>query len=178
GAGGAQAASGAAGVNGGQAGTKTYEVEVCCSNLNYLKYGMLTRKNSKSAMQAGGNSSQADAKTEQVEQSMFLQGERTDEKEIPNDQNVVYRGSWYGHIANNTSTSWSGNASNATSGNRADFTVNFGDKKITGTLTANDRTQPTFTITANIKDNGFEGTAKTAELGFDLDQSNTTGTPK
>ncbi len=170
------AASNTAGDTNGK--TKTYEVEVCCSNLNYLKYGMLTRKNSKSAMQAGESSSQADAKTEQVEQSMFLQGERTDEKEIPNDQNVVYRGSWYGHIANNTSTSWSGNASNATSGNRADFTVNFGDKKITGTLTANDRTQPTFTITANIKDNGFEGTAKTAELGFDLDQSNTTGTPK
>ncbi|HGG8139347.1 TPA: transferrin-binding protein-like solute binding protein [Neisseria meningitidis] len=176
--GGTQTASGIEGVNGGQAGTKTYAVEVCCSNLNYLKYGMLTRKNSKSAMQAGGNSSQADAKTEQVEQSMFLQGERTDEKEIPSEQNVVYRGSWYGHIANNTSTSWSGNASNATSGNRAEFTVNFGDKKITGTLTANDRTQPTFTITANIKDNGFEGTAKTADLGFDLDQSNTTGTPK
>lgn len=176
---GTQTASGTESVNGGQAGTKTYEVEVCCSNLNYLKYGMLTRKNSKSAMQAGENGSQADAKTEQVEQSMFLQGERTDEKEIPKEQqDIVYRGSWYGHIANNTSTSWSGNASNATSGNRADFTVNFGDKKITGTLTANDRTQPTFTITANIKDNGFEGTAKTAELGFDLDQSNTTGTPK
>ncbi|EPI0863181.1 transferrin-binding protein-like solute binding protein [Neisseria gonorrhoeae] len=173
---GAQTASNTAGDTNGK--TKTYEVEVCCSNLNYLKYGMLTRKNSKSAMQAGESSSQADAKTEQVEQSMFLQGERTDEKEILTDQNVVYRGSWYGHIANNTSTSWSGNASNATSGNRADFTVNFGDKKITGTLTANDRTQPTFTITANIKDNGFEGTAKTAELGFDLDQSNTTGTPK
>lgn len=173
---GVQTASNTAGDANGK--TKTYEVEVCCSNLNYLKYGMLTRKNSKSAMQAGGNSSQADAKTEQVEQSMFLQGERTDENKIPNDQNVVYRGSWYGHIANNTSTSWSGNASNATSGNRAEFTVNFGDKKITGTLTANDRTQPTFTITANIKDNGFEGTAKTADLGFDLDQSNTTGTPK
>ncbi|HEZ5678072.1 TPA: transferrin-binding protein-like solute binding protein [Neisseria meningitidis] len=173
---GAQTASNTAGDTNGK--TKTYEVEVCCSNLNYLKYGMLTRKNSKSAMQAGENGSQAAAKTEQVEQSMFLQGERTDEKEIPNEQNVVYRGSWYGHIANNTSISWSGNASNATSGNRAEFTVNFGDKKITGTLTANDRTQPTFTITANIKDNGFEGTAKTADLGFDLDQSNTTGTPK
>lgn len=170
-----QAASNTAGDANGK--TKTYEVEVCCSNLNYLKYGMLTRKNSKSAMQAGENGSQADAKTEQVEQSMFLQGERTDEKEIPKEQqDIVYRGSWYGHIAG--STSWSGNASNATSGNRAEFTVNFGDKKITGTLTANDRTQPTFTITANIKDNGFEGTAKTAELGFDLDQSNTTGTPK
>lgn len=175
---GTQTASGTAGVTGGQAGTKTYAVEVCCSNLNYLKYGMLTRKNSKSAMQAGESSSQADAKTEQVEQSMFLQGERTDEKEIPNDQNVVYRGSWYGHIANDTSTSWSGKASNETSGNRADFTVNFGEKKITGTLTAENRQAETFTIEGMIQGNGFEGTAKTAELGFDLDQSNTTGTPK
>lgn len=157
---------------------KTYEVEVCCSNLNYLKYGMLTRKNSKSAMQAGESSSQADAKTEQVEQSMFLQGERTDEKEIPSEQNIVYRGFWYGYIANDKSTSWSGNASNATSGNRAEFTVNFADKKITGTLTADNRQEATFTIDGNIKDNGFEGTAKTAESGFDLDQSNTTRTPK
>lgn len=41
---GMQTAPGAAGVNGGQAGTKTYKVQVCCSNLNYLKYGLLTRK--------------------------------------------------------------------------------------------------------------------------------------
>lgn len=173
---GAQTASNTAGDTNGK--TKTYEVEVCCSNLNYLKYGMLTRKNSKSAMQAGESSSQADAKTEQVEQSMFLQGERTDEKEIPSEQNIVYRGFWYGYIANDKSTSWSGNASNATSGNRAEFTVNFADKKITGTLTADNRQEATFTIDGNIKDNGFEGTAKTAESGFDLDQSNTTRTPK
>ncbi|HGH7114047.1 transferrin-binding protein-like solute binding protein [Neisseria meningitidis] len=171
-----QAASNTAGDTNGK--TKTYEVEVCCSNLNYLKYGMLTRKNSKSAMQAGESSSQADAKTEQVEQSMFLQGERTDEKEIPSEQNIVYRGSWYGYIANDKSTSWSGNASNATSGNRAEFTVNFADKKITGTLTADNRQAATFTIEGTIQGNGFSGTAKTADLGFDLDQSNTTGTPK
>lgn len=172
---GAQTASNTAGDTNGK--TKTYEVEVCCSNLNYLKYGMLTRKNSKSAMQAGENGSQADAKTEQVEQSMFLQGERTDEKEIPKEQqDIVYRGSWYGHIA--SSTSWSGNASNATSGNRAEFTVNFDTKKINGTLTAENRQEATFTIDGKIEGNGFEGTAKTAELGFDLDQSNTTGTPK
>ncbi|HFC7139966.1 TPA: transferrin-binding protein-like solute binding protein [Neisseria meningitidis] len=175
GTGGAQAASGKADVNGGKAETKTYEVEVCCSNLNYLKYGLLTRKTADNTGE-GGNGSQAAAKTEQVEQSMFLQGERTDEKEIPNDQNVVYRGSWYGHIANDTS--WSGKASNATSGNRADFTVNFADKKITGKLTAENRQAETFTIEGMIQGNGFEGTAKTAELGFDLDQSNTTGTPK
>lgn len=174
---GTQTASGTESVNGGQAGTKTYAVEVCCSNLNYLKYGMLTRKTADNTV-GSGNGSQAAAKTEQVEQSMFLQGERTDEKEIPNEQNVVYRGSWYGHIANNTSTSWSGNASNATSGNRAEFTVNFDTKKINGTLTADNRQEATFTIEGTIQDNGFEGTAKTADLGFDLDQSNTTGTPK
>ncbi|HEZ4127795.1 TPA: transferrin-binding protein-like solute binding protein [Neisseria meningitidis] len=169
-----QAASNTAGDTNGK--TKTYAVEVCCSNLNYLKYGMLTRKNSKSAMQAGESSSQADAKTEQVEQSMFLQGERTDEKEIPSEQNIVYRGSWYGHIA--SSTSWSGNASDKEGGNRAEFTVNFGEKKITGTLTAENRQEATFTIDGKIEGNGFSGTAKTAELGFDLDQKNTTRTPK
>lgn len=155
--------------------TKTYEVEVCCSNLNYLKYGLLTRKTAGNTGE-GGNGSPTAAQTAQGAQSMFLQGERTDENKIPSEQNVVYRGSWYGHIANGTS--WSGNASNATSGNRADFTVNFGEKKITGTLTAENRQAATFTIEGMIQGNGFEGTAKTADLGFDLDQSNTTGTPK
>lgn len=168
-----QAASNTAGDANGK--TKTYEVEVCCSNLNYLKYGLLTRKTAGNTGE-GGNGSQAAAQTAQGAQSMFLQGERTDEKEIPNEQNIVYRGSWYGHIANGTS--WSGNASNATSGNKADFTVNFGEKKINGTLTAENRQAATFTIEGTIQGNGFSGTAKTADSGFDLDQSNTTGTPK
>lgn len=171
--GGTQTASGTESVNGGQAGTKTYEVEVCCSNLNYLKYGLLTRKTAGNTGE-GGNGSQTAAQTDA--QSMFLQGERTDEKEIPKEQNVVYRGSWYGHIANDTS--WSGNASDKEVGNRAEFTVDFADKKITGKLTAENRQAQTFTIEGMIQGNGFEGTAKTAESGFDLDQSNTTGTPK
>ncbi|HEZ1578775.1 TPA: transferrin-binding protein-like solute binding protein [Neisseria meningitidis] len=155
--------------------TKTYAVEVCCSNLNYLKYGLLTRKTADNTVGSGNGSPTAAAQT--GAQSMFLQGERTDEKEIPKEQqNIVYRGSWYGHIANGTS--WSGNASNATSGNKADFTVNFGEKKINGTLTAENRQAATFTIEGMIQGNGFSGTAKTADLGFDLDQSNTTGTPK
>ncbi|WP_118789779.1 transferrin-binding protein-like solute binding protein [Neisseria lactamica] len=167
-----QAASNTAGDTNGK--TKTYEVEVCCSNLNYLKYGLLTRKTAGNTGE-GGNGSPTAAQT--GAQSMFLQGERTDEKEIPKEQqDIVYRGSWYGHIA--SSTSWSGNASNATSGNRAEFTVNFDTKKINGKLTAENRQEATFTIEGTIQDNGFEGTAKTADLGFDLDQSNTTGTPK
>lgn len=167
-----QAASNTAGDTNGK--TKTYAVEVCCSNLNYLKYGLLTRKTAGNTVGSGNGSPTAAAQTDA--QSMFLQGERTDEKEIPNDQNIVYRGSWYGHIANGTS--WSGNASNATSGNKADFTVNFGEKKINGTLTAENRQAATFTIEGMIQGNGFSGTAKTADSGFDLDQSNTTGTPK
>lgn len=168
---GAQTALNTAGDTNGK--TKTYEVEVCCSNLNYLKYGLLTRKTAGNTGE-GGNGSPTAAQTDA--QSMFLQGERTDENKIPTDQNVVYRGSWYGHIA--SSTSWSGNASDKEGGNRAEFTVNFADKKLDGTLTARERTSPTFTITATIQDNGFSGTAKTAELGFDLDQSDNTRTPK
>ncbi|HEZ5824037.1 TPA: transferrin-binding protein-like solute binding protein [Neisseria meningitidis] len=166
------AASNTAGDTNGK--TKTYAVEVCCSNLNYLKYGLLTRKTAGNTGEGGNGSPTAAAQTDA--QSMFLQGERTDEKEIPNDQNIVYRGSWYGHIA--SSTSWSGNASDKEGGNRAEFTVNFGEKKITGTLTAENRQEATFTIDGKIEGNGFSGTAKTAELGFDLDQKNTTRTPK
>lgn len=165
------AASNTAGDTNGK--TKTYAVEVCCSNLNYLKYGLLTRKTAGNTGE-GGNGSPAAAQT--GAQSMFLQGERTDENKIPSEQNVVYRGSWYGHIANGTS--WSGNASDKEGGNRAEFTVNFADKKLDGTLTAGERTSPTFTITATIQGNGFEGTAKTGDGGFALDTKNTVETHK
>lgn len=161
---GVQTVSNTAGGTSGK--TKThYEVQACCSNLNYLKYGLLTRK----------NSSQADAKMGQVEQSMFLQGERTDEKEIPQEQNVVYSGTWYGHIATN-GTSWAREASDQENGNRANFDVNFKDKRITGTLTAENRSEATFTIEAMIEGNGFKGTAKTGNGGFAPDQNSSTGT--
>ncbi|HFA7634538.1 TPA: transferrin-binding protein-like solute binding protein [Neisseria gonorrhoeae] len=177
GAGGMQTASGAAGVNGGQAGAKTYKVQVCCSNLNYLKYGLLTRENNNSVMQAVKNSNRTVDRTAQGAQSMFLQGERTDEKEIPKDENVVYLGTWYGHIATN-GTSWTREASNQENGNRAKFDVNFKDKRITGTLTAENRSEATFTIDAMIDGNGFKGTAKTGNDGFAPDQNSSTGTYK
>lgn len=171
---GVQTVSNAAGGTSGK--TKTYKVQVCCSNLNYLKYGLLTRENSESVMQAVKDSNQIVARTPQDAQSMFLQGERTDEKKIPKEQGIVYLGSWYGYIANGTN--WSGNASNATDGNRAKFTVNFDKKEITGTLTAANRQEATFTIDAMIDGNGFKGTAKTGNDGFAPDQNNSTGTYK
>lgn len=172
---GVQTVSNAAGGTSGK--TKTYKVQVCCSNLNYLKYGLLTRENSESVMQAVKDSNQIVARTPQDAQSMFLQGERTDEKQIPKDENVVYLGTWYGHIAAN-GTSWTGNASDQQSGNRARFDVNFKDKKITGTLTAANRQAETFTISGMIDGNGFEGTAKTGNGGFALDANNTAATHK
>lgn len=172
---GVQTVSNTAGGTSGK--TKTYKVQVCCSNLNYLKYGLLTRENNNSVMQAVKNSNRTADRTAQGAQSMFLQGERTDEKEIPKDENVVYLGTWYGHIAAN-GTSWTGNASDQQSGNRARFDVNFKDKKITGTLTAENRSEATFTIDAMIDGNGFEGTAKTGNGGFAPDQNNSTGTHK
>ncbi|HFA6058382.1 TPA: transferrin-binding protein-like solute binding protein [Neisseria gonorrhoeae] len=173
---GVQTVSNAAGGTSGK--TKThYEVQVCCSNLNYLKYGLLTRENNNSVMQAVENSNQTAARTAQGAQSMFLQGERTDEKEIPKEQNVVYLGTWYGHIAAN-GTSWTGNASDQQSGNRTKFTVNFDKKEITGTLTAANRQEATFTIDAMIDGNGFKGKAKTGNDGFAPDQNSSTGTHK
>ncbi|HFC3001913.1 TPA: transferrin-binding protein-like solute binding protein [Neisseria gonorrhoeae] len=171
---GVQTVSNAAGGTSGK--TKThYEVQACCSNLNYLKYGLLTRKTAGNTG-GGGKGSQAAAQTAQGAQSMFLQGERTDEKQIPKDENVVYLGSWYGYIANGTG--WSGNASNTTSGNKAEFTVNFDKKKITGMLTAANRQEATFTIDAMIESNGFKGMAKTGNGGFAPDQNSSTGTHK
>ncbi|HHK3115870.1 TPA: transferrin-binding protein-like solute binding protein [Neisseria gonorrhoeae] len=172
---GVQTVSNTAGGTSGK--TKTYKVQVCCSNLNYLKYGLLTRENNNSVMQAVKNSNRTADRTAQGAQSMFLQGERTDEKEIPKDENVVYLGTWYGHIAAN-GTSWTGNASDQQSGNRARFDVNFKDKRITGTLTAENRSEATFTIDAMIDGNGFKGTAKTGNGGFALDANNTAATHK
>lgn len=172
---GVQTVSNAAGGTSGK--TKThYEVQACCSNLNYLKYGLLTRKTADNTM-GSGSGSQAAAQTAQGAQNMFLQGERTDEKEIPKEQNVVYLGTWYGHIAAN-GTSWTGNASDQQSGNRARVGVNFKDKTITGTLTAENRSEATFTINAMIDGNGFKGTAKTGNDGFAPDANNTAATHK
>ncbi|HEZ5949430.1 TPA: transferrin-binding protein-like solute binding protein [Neisseria meningitidis] len=125
---------------------------VCCSNLDYMSFGKLSKEN---------------------KDDMFLQGVRTPVSDVAarTEANAKYRGTWYGYIANGTS--WSGEASNQEGGNRAEFDVDFSTKKISGTLTAKDRTSPAFTITATIQDNGFSGVAKTGENGFALDPKNT-----
>ncbi|HHS1463478.1 TPA: transferrin-binding protein-like solute binding protein [Neisseria meningitidis] len=125
---------------------------VCCSNLDYMSFGKLSKEN---------------------KDDMFLQGVRTPVSDVAarTEANAKYRGTWYGYIANGTS--WSGEASNQEGGNRAEFDVDFSTKNISGTLTAKDRTSPAFTITATIQGNGFSGVAKTGENGFALDPKST-----
>nr|CAG28815.2 transferrin binding protein B [Neisseria flavescens] len=125
---------------------------VCCSNLDYMSFGKLSKEN---------------------KDDMFLQGVRTPVSDVAarTEANAKYRGTWYGYIVNGTS--WSGEASNQESGNRAEFDVNFAKKTLNGMLTAKDRIDPAFTITATIQGNGFSGVAKTGEKGFALDPKST-----
>lgn len=127
------------------------KVSACCSNLDYLHFGVLEHGSS---------------------HYMFLQGSRTPVSDMPvTAGEAVYRGTWSGTIVNGTS--WSAEPSDKERGNRAEFKVNFAEKTLNGMLTAKDRTAPVFTITATIQDNGFSGVAKTGENGFALDPKNT-----
>ena len=127
------------------------KVSACCSNLDYLHFGVLEHGDS---------------------HDLFLQGSRTAVSEMPTTaEPAVYRGTWSGTIVN--STSWSAKPSNKEGGNRAEFKVNFAEKTLNGMLTAEDRIAPVFTITAQIQGNGFSGVAKTGENGFALDPKNT-----
>lgn len=127
------------------------KVSACCSNLDYLHFGVLEH---------GGS------------HDLFLQGSRTAVSEMPTTaEPAVYRGTWSGTIVNGTS--WSAEPSDKEGGNRAEFKVNFAEKTLNGMLTAKDRIAPVFTITAQIQGNGFSGVAKTGENGFALDPKNT-----
>ncbi|WP_107960613.1 transferrin-binding protein-like solute binding protein [Neisseria cinerea] len=127
------------------------KVSACCSNLDYLHFGVL---------EYGGS------------HNLFLQGSRTAVSEMPTTaEPAVYRGTWSGTIVNGTS--WSAEPSDKEGGNRAEFKVNFAEKTLNGMLTAKDRIAPVFTITAQIQGNGFSGVAKTGESGFALDPKNT-----
>ena len=127
------------------------KVSACCSNLDYLHFGVLEH---------GGS------------HDLFLQGSRTAVSEMPTTaEPAVYRGTWSGTIV--TGTSWSAEPSDKEGGNRAEFKVNFAEKTLNGMLTAKDRIAPVFTITAQIQGNGFSGVAKTGENGFALDPKNT-----
>ena len=126
------------------------KLAICCSNLDYVKFGNI------------GVNNQA---------NYFLQGERTATKEIPTAGEVKYKGTWDGYVSD--SSVWSTSASNKDGGSRSEFDVDFRNKTISGKLTAENHINPTFTIHGSLEGNGFSGKASTGANGFNLDPSAT-----
>ncbi|HHF3498773.1 TPA: transferrin-binding protein-like solute binding protein [Haemophilus influenzae] len=145
-------------------GKKTYQVEACCSNLSYVKFGMYYEDNEKKN------------KNETGQYHQFLLGLRTPSSQIPTMGNVKYHGSWFGYISDGT-TSYSPSGDKKRDNNAvAEFNVDFGKKKLTGELKRAGTQNTVFTIDATFKsgENNFTGTATANNVA--IDSQNTQGT--
>ena len=134
-------------------GGKTLSVYACCGNLDYLKFGSYW--------------------VDKGDAVQFFQGERTPLSQIPDSGNARYHGFWQANIISQSGHIWSESPVGGASGSRAVFDVDFAAKQINGTLTAENRTSPTFSISGQISGNGFSGTARTGGEGFILDPQST-----
>ena len=136
---------------------KTIVTVTCCSNLEYMKFGQIWQE-------------EDDQKT--TGNSLFLQGERTQTEKMPTNNSYKYIGTWDALVSKETN--WIAEAdNNRNSGYRAEFDVNFGDKKIDGKLFDKGGINPAFTLDAKIHDNGFNGYVKTSATGIQLDLGST-----
>lgn len=142
---------------------KKLSVSVCCNNLDYLKFGSYGTVN-----QDGSVTTIKDGK-------LFLVGERTDVSKIPNEGKAHYRGTWEGFLQAKDSRRWAVSPSNSQSGARSRFDIDFGTKVFEGKLIGDNGTEdlPILTLSGNIIANGFSGTAKTRDGGFNIDPNST-----
>ncbi|MBW3961347.1 transferrin-binding protein-like solute binding protein [Neisseria meningitidis] len=96
---------------------------------------------------------------------LFLKGIRTAEAGIPKTGTAHYTGTWEARIGE--PIQWDNHADKEAA--KAEFTVNFGEKSISGKLTEKNGVQPAFHIeNGKIEGNGFYATARTRENGIDL----------
>ena len=156
-------------------GKKTYQVEACCSNLSYVKFGMyyevpLEEKEKEK------KDKEKQATTSINTYYQFLLGHRTPSSKIPATGNVKYHGSWFGYISDGT-TSYSTSGDIQRDKNAlAEFTVDFDTKKLTGKLKRHDTGNTVFSIDADFKNRGnaFTGTATANNVA--IDSQSTQGT--
>lgn len=95
---------------------------------------------------------------------LFLKGIRTAEADIPKTGTAHYTGTWEARIGK--PIQWDNKADKAA---KAEFTVDFGGKSISGKLTEKNGVEPAFHIeNGKIEGNGFHATAHTRESGIDL----------
>lgn len=151
-------------------GNKSYKVEACCNNLNYVKFGMYYEdKPTKDKNNAN--------QTEQYHQ--FLLGHRTANAEIPKKGSAKYHGSWFGYVSDGTTSySTTGDKQRDKSG-VSDFDVNFDNKTLKGELKRADTQNTVFNIDATFKNSGnaFTGTATAKDLVIDGKNSQTQNAP-
>ncbi|WP_146708198.1 transferrin-binding protein-like solute binding protein [Neisseria meningitidis] len=96
---------------------------------------------------------------------LFLKGIRTAETDIPQTGKAHYTGTWEARIGK--PIQWDNQADKEAA--KAVFTVDFGKKSISGTLTEKNGVKPAFHIeNGKIEGNGFHATARTRENGIDL----------
>lgn len=96
---------------------------------------------------------------------LFLKGIRTAEADIPKTGKAHYTGTWEARIGE--PIQWDNQADKEAA--KAEFTVDFGKKSISGTLTEKNGVKPAFHIeNGKIEGNGFHATARTRENGIDL----------
>ncbi|HGO9104755.1 TPA: transferrin-binding protein-like solute binding protein [Neisseria meningitidis] len=101
---------------------------------------------------------------------LFLKGIRTAEADIPKTGTAHYTGTWEARISK--PIQWDNQADKTA---KAKFTVDFGKKSISGTLTEKNGVEPAFHIeNGKIEGNGFHATARTRENGINLSGNDST----
>lgn len=101
---------------------------------------------------------------------LFLKGIRTAEADIPKTGKAHYTGTWEARISK--PIQWDNHADKAA---KAEFTVDFGEKSIFGTLTEKNGVEAAFHIEkGKIEGNGFHATARTRENGINLSGTGST----
>lgn len=101
---------------------------------------------------------------------LFLKGIRTAEADIPQTGKARYTGTWEARISK--PIQWDNKADKAA---KAEFTVDFGGKSISGTLTEKNGVEAAFHIENGvIEGNGFHATARTRDNGINLSGNDST----
>ncbi|MCK9114583.1 transferrin-binding protein-like solute binding protein [Haemophilus influenzae] len=155
-------------------GDKTYQVEACCKNLSYVKFGMYYED----PLNGENGKEKEKEKEKQTTKSIdtyyqFLLGLRTPKAEIPTMGNVKYRGSWFGYISDGE-TSYSATGDKQQNKNApAEFDVDFGNKTLKGQLKHADTQNTVFNIDATFQggSNDFTGTATATNFVIDGNNS-------
>lgn len=143
----------------------TLDKSICCTNLDYVKFGALNIK-----------------KGSDLDTNLYIQGERTPTSKLPSEGQVKYVGAWdafYEGASGKVNGDHPDPKGALPGKNRAEFDVNFADRKLNGSLIATNGTSSAFKIEANIEGNGFKGTANTSDAnGLNIDPASTGATDR